>query len=173
MKMKQRMVVLSVFLSILTIAAIARRHWIPPGTTPTPHIPRSSLETYPRKPRLHADSEAGHTQEVNHQTNKISNDGEKGRTRNLQGRSSNLSSVDVDPWKLWHEWVKEESFYPEGAFHSGKMWRVLRAMSETPITKFGVGVRGTQLKASVVLQGGQKAVFKPKRCGYVMSEVCF
>ena len=81
-----------------------------------------------------------------------------------------LSSAE-ESWILWQGWVKEDNFYPEGVFFSGEMWKVLKAMSETPLTKFGVGIRGTQLKASVVLLGGQKAVFKPKRSILTVEEV--
>jgi len=70
-----------------------------------------------------------------------------------------------ETWWLWQSWVREDTFYPEEVFPSGQMLHLLRVMASAAITEFGVGRKGTQLKASVVLEGQQKALFKPKRCG--------
>ena len=40
---------------------------------------------------------------------------------------------------------------------------ILLHMATAPIVRFDVGYKGTQLKALVELEGGQLAVFKPKR----------
>ena len=39
---------------------------------------------------------------------------------------------------------------------------VLNALVTSPITSVGVGIKGTQLKLSMKLAGGQTIVFKPK-----------
>ena len=43
------------------------------------------------------------------------------------------------------------------------MRRLLNSMSTKPIVKALVGYRGTQLKATFILRGEQKVVFKPMR----------
>ena len=67
-----------------------------------------------------------------------------------------------DPWDIWKNWVKQDSFYPQGAFQSDEMNLILSAMVAVPITSFGLGHKGTQLKATAML-GQQRTVFKPKR----------
>lgn len=186
MKLKMRVVILAVFLATLALLYVAL-YWIRPGTTPL-HASRAGIRTtyseYIHRDYSKVNEEPIHTNRIHNSENKnksqnnqvnmipTSNNSADGRSAGqmkMKGQSSNIStSMAEDPWKLWQGWVREESFYPEGAFLSGEMWRVLRAMSDSPILKFGVGVRGTQLKASVTLQGGQKAVFKPKRCATVI-----
>ena len=65
-------------------------------------------------------------------------------------------------WEIWHKWVKPEYLYPEEAFWSDEMNQILNAMATAPITSFGVGHKGTQLKAMMML-GKQKTAFKPMR----------
>ena len=67
-----------------------------------------------------------------------------------------------DPWKIWHSWVKQDEFYPRDAFWSEEMNTILRAMGTYPITSFGVGHKGTQLKVSMFLDK-QRTAFKPMR----------
>lgn len=66
-----------------------------------------------------------------------------------------------NPWEIWRRWVHEDRLYPEGMFRSERMNHILNSMATEQITSMGVGYKGTQLKASVML-GKQKAVFKPK-----------
>ena len=73
-----------------------------------------------------------------------------------------LEAGERDPWRVWHSWVKQDHFYPEGAFMSEEMNSILHAMATYPITSFDVGHRGTQLKASMFL-GQQRTAFKPMR----------
>lgn len=68
-----------------------------------------------------------------------------------------------DPWKVWMGWVTEGHLYPSHVFYSDEMNNILNTMAMAQVTSFGVGIRGTQLKASVMF-GAQQAVFKPKRC---------
>ena len=65
-------------------------------------------------------------------------------------------------WEIWQKWVKPNYLYPEDAFWSDEMNQILNAMATAPITSFGVGHKGTQLKATMML-GEQKTAFKPMR----------
>lgn len=67
-----------------------------------------------------------------------------------------------DPWKVWRSWVKQDEFYPKDAFWSEEMNAILVAMATYPITSFGVGHKGTQLKVSMFLDK-QRTAFKPMR----------
>ena len=66
-------------------------------------------------------------------------------------------------WSIWNSWVTSDVLYPANSFNSKEMNQILTAMATSPITSFGVGHKGTQLKATVMLVGAQRAVFKPKR----------
>ena len=67
------------------------------------------------------------------------------------------------PWKIWSNWVREDVLYPNGVLHSTEMDLILRGLSSYPVTRLDVGYKGTQLKASMYLEGGQRTVFKPMR----------
>ena len=58
------------------------------------------------------------------------------------------------------QWVIPREIYPEEA---PEMAAVLNAMATSKIVHADIGFKGTQLKALLVLEGGQKVVFKPKR----------
>ena len=66
------------------------------------------------------------------------------------------------PWVIWERWVKPNYLYPEGAFWSDDMNYIIDTMATAPITSFGLGHKGTQLKATMYL-GKQRTVFKPMR----------
>ena len=68
-----------------------------------------------------------------------------------------------DSWNQWRKWVRQDSLYPEDAFWSPDMTDMLLSLATAPVTSFGLGHKGTQLKATMQLAGGQKAVFKPMR----------
>lgn len=69
-----------------------------------------------------------------------------------------------DPWVIWQRWVRQDSLYPEGVFWSDEMDLILRSMATMPVTEFGVGYKGTQLKASMFLgPERQRTSFKPMR----------
>ena len=70
--------------------------------------------------------------------------------------------AELNPWGIWRGWVQKDSLYPEGAFYSDEMNHILATMATSNFTSFGVGSKGTQLKATVML-GRQRMVFKPKR----------
>lgn len=67
-----------------------------------------------------------------------------------------------DPWEIWEDWVKPNYLYPDDAFWSNEMNHILRTLAMAPITQFGVGYKGTQLKATLMLNK-HRTVFKPKR----------
>lgn len=91
--------------------------------------------------------------------------------RNIRGskRVDELSIpaeiAELNPWAIWRGWVQQNSLYPKEVFNSDEMNHILATMAMANITSFGLGSRGTQLKATVML-GTQKTVFKPKRSGH-------
>ena len=66
-------------------------------------------------------------------------------------------------WHVWRTWPQSNELYTEKQFNSSEMRDILHHMATTSIIRFDVGYKGTQLKALVELEGGQLAVFKPKR----------
>ena len=69
-----------------------------------------------------------------------------------------------DPWAIWQGWVKPDYLYPEGVFWSDEMNLILFSMATKPVTEFGVGHKGTQLKTSLLLgDEKQRTSFKPMR----------
>ena len=68
-----------------------------------------------------------------------------------------------DSWNQWMKWVRPDSLYPEDVFWSPEMTDILQSLATAPVTSFGLGHKGTQLKATMHLAGGQKTVFKPMR----------
>ena len=87
--------------------------------------------------------------------------------RNVRSKRVDVLSVpaeisELNPWSIWRGWVQENSLYPQEAFYSDEMNHILATMATGNITSFGLGSRGTQLKATAML-GNQRTVFKPKR----------
>lgn len=74
--------------------------------------------------------------------------------------------ITSDPWDLAKKWANPRSLVPGSARGLGD---VLGALATAPIIATDIGYKGTQLKLSIVLKGGQKAVFKPRR--YTRDEV--
>ncbi|XP_017671203.1 PREDICTED: glycosaminoglycan xylosylkinase isoform X2 [Lepidothrix coronata] len=64
------------------------------------------------------------------------------------------------PWEIAAQWVVPREVYPE---ETPELGAVMHAMTTKRIIKADVGYKGTQLKALLILEGGQKVVFKPKR----------
>ncbi|KAK7070211.1 Glycosaminoglycan xylosylkinase [Halocaridina rubra] len=67
--------------------------------------------------------------------------------------------VTDDPWDLARKWATPTSLVPEKAKGLGD---ILAALSTAPIKAADIGYKGTQLKVSILLKGGQRAVLKPK-----------
>ena len=86
--------------------------------------------------------------------------------------TNKLSITSV--WHVWRTWPQSNELYTEKQFNSSEMKDILHHMATAAIVRFDVGFKGTQLKALVELEGGQLAVFKPKRydCCMVMTCIC-
>ena len=66
-----------------------------------------------------------------------------------------------DPWLLWRGMVKSRQITSPTDKESVDI--ILDAMMYKPIIAAGVGYKGTQLKATLILEGKQRVVFKPMR----------
>lgn len=75
-------------------------------------------------------------------------------------RGARLTHTLQSPWEIASQWVGPREVYPE---ETPELAAVLTALSSARIERADVGYKGTQLKALLVLDGGQKVVFKPKR----------
>lgn len=77
-------------------------------------------------------------------------------------RGARLTHTLQSPWEIASQWVGPREVYPE---ETPELAAVLTSLSTAKIERADVGYKGTQLKALLVLDGGQKVVFKPKRSG--------
>uniref|UniRef100_A0A3B4B486 FAM20 C-terminal domain-containing protein n=1 Tax=Periophthalmus magnuspinnatus TaxID=409849 RepID=A0A3B4B486_9GOBI len=75
-------------------------------------------------------------------------------------RGARLTHTLQSPWEIASQWVGPREVYPE---ETPELAAILTALSTARIERADVGYKGTQLKALLVLDGGQKVVFKPKR----------
>ncbi|XP_057407124.1 glycosaminoglycan xylosylkinase isoform X2 [Balaenoptera acutorostrata] len=73
---------------------------------------------------------------------------------------SKLDHTLQSPWEIAAQWVVPREVYPE---ETPELGAIMHAMATKKIIKADVGYKGTQLKALLILEGGQKVVFKPKR----------
>ncbi|XP_077463642.1 glycosaminoglycan xylosylkinase-like isoform X2 [Stigmatopora argus] len=76
----------------------------------------------------------------------------------MQG--AQLNHTLQSPWEIASQWVGPREVYPEEA---PELAAVLTALSQARVERADVGFKGSQLKALLVMEGGQKVVFKPKR----------
>ncbi len=67
--------------------------------------------------------------------------------------------MDKSPWKVAASWVDHRHIVPE---YAPELGAILKEMATAPILQADTGYKGTQLKMSLKLQGGQRVVFKPK-----------
>uniref|UniRef100_A0A3P8XRK4 FAM20 C-terminal domain-containing protein n=1 Tax=Esox lucius TaxID=8010 RepID=A0A3P8XRK4_ESOLU len=75
-------------------------------------------------------------------------------------RGARLTHTLQSPWEVASQWVGPREVYPE---ETPELAAVLTALGTARVERADVGYKGTQLKALLVLDGGQKVVFKPKR----------
>ena len=170
MKLKQRVVMLILLTFTLSSLFVLGTHLsrIHPEDM---HPPTISRDTMLKPPKIRkAGVDLGHS--IDNPSSKLHSnitistsdhvwmEGSKGQNPKGQGLSDGETR---DAWTMWKSWVIPESLYPSDAFYSKYMNHILVSMATTPITSFGIGYKGTQLKATVML-GQQRAVFKPKRC---------
>ncbi|XP_036716568.1 glycosaminoglycan xylosylkinase isoform X2 [Balaenoptera musculus] len=73
---------------------------------------------------------------------------------------SKLDHTLQSPWEIAAQWVVPREVYPE---ETPELGAIMHAMATKKIIKADVGYKGTQLKTLLILEGGQKVVFKPKR----------
>lgn len=74
--------------------------------------------------------------------------------------ASKLDHTLQSPWEIAAQWVVPREVYPD---ETPELGAIMHAMATKKIIKADVGYKGTQLKALLILEGGQKVVFKPKR----------
>lgn len=74
--------------------------------------------------------------------------------------TSKLDHTLQSPWEIAAQWVVPREVYPE---ETPELGAIMHAMATKKIIKADMGYKGTQLKALLILEGGQKVVFKPKR----------
>lgn len=67
------------------------------------------------------------------------------------------------PWKLFSSWVTSHQLYTADDLYSDEMLQILHYLSTSKIEQVLVGYRGSQLKATFIVAGGQKVLFKPMR----------
>lgn len=79
-------------------------------------------------------------------------------------------ATQLSLWKLFSSWVTSHQLYTANSLQSDAMVHILHAMSTQKIERVFVGYKGTQLKATFILAGWQKVVFKPMRQGCVATE---
>lgn len=84
-------------------------------------------------------------------------------------RGAHLTHTLQSPWEIASQWVGPREVYPE---ETPELAAVLTALSTARIERADVGYKGTQLKALLVLDGGQKVVFKPKRSEVDLCNFC-
>ncbi|KAG9350958.1 hypothetical protein JZ751_024847 [Albula glossodonta] len=75
-------------------------------------------------------------------------------------KGARLTHTLQSPWEVAAQWVGPREVYPDD---TPEMAAVLTALATARVERADVGYKGTQLKALLVLDGGQKVVFKPKR----------
>lgn len=151
MKLKQRAFLLSAFCALVILSTVALRLYL------TSHS-RSAGSTLGTVAVAGGDVPFIPVSSAIIQSSRV-----KAKTEKRHVNLSIIHPSYENTWKMWQSWVKEDAFYPTEAFNSGRMRQLLEAMARAPIVRFGIGEKGTQLKASVVLQGQQKALFKPRR----------
>lgn len=83
-------------------------------------------------------------------------------------RGARLTNTLQSSWEIASQWVGPREVYPE---ETPELAAVLTSLSSARIERADVGYKGTQLKALLVLDGGQKVVFKPKRSGLIKKKI--
>jgi hypothetical protein len=184
MKLKERLVMAVVLILVLCVVLVVRVHliWAEKAATPLGGAVHSSASAARSnvRPSLHPiPAMPAHNSTPKHSSSVSLPVSSKGMNIiHLEAPQGNASvknyQVKVvplkvsplvaskDPWSIWEGWVRPDYLYPAGAFYSEEMNHILNVMATAPITSFGVGHKGTQLKATAML-GAQRTVFKPKR----------
>jgi len=69
-------------------------------------------------------------------------------------------NMDVDPFAVAAGWVQDDQLYPH---HHPELLHILNKMVTSKIVSADVLPKGTQIKLLLILEGGQRVVFKQKR----------
>lgn len=85
----------------------------------------------------------------------------KHNNNNAKNANNDVDYEYDDPWLIWKDMVKSRQITPPDDNDAVNM--ILEAMMYKPVIAAGTGYRGTQLKATLTLEGKQRVVFKPKR----------
>lgn len=75
---------------------------------------------------------------------------------------STMSSKFLSTWRIWNSMVKQRNLTPIRD-QGKKLKTILNAMKNAKIISADVGYGGTALKVSLILEGEQEVVFRPKR----------
>ena len=125
------------------------------------NVQRSNEGTNPKKTNRDS-KDVDHRQEkrsVGKDTNDENVASEKETKRNIA--NNDMDYEYDDPWSTWKDMVKSRQITSPDDADAVNM--ILEAMMYKPIVAAGVGYRGTQLKATLILEGKQRVVFKPMR----------
>lgn len=114
--------------------------------------------------------EKDNTKKQNNNVDKITqNDNKDVAPKNKRSTDERMDTKDEDddddmdtddPWLAWKEMVTLRTLTPPA---SDGVNSILDALTFKPIVAAGIGYKGTQLKATLLLNGKQKVVFKPMR----------
>ena len=170
MKLRQRLVLLSVLAIVGFVALVLVLQLHLPNSTEKDvsidHMVVKSLKTSKTTLGTHSSNSRGDKSTL--ETQGGSRDNRKTlsshqKVQNVTAATEGDPPSFEDSWNQWLKWVRNESLYPQGAFWSPEMNGILQSLATAPVTSFGLGHKGTQLKATMHLAGGQKTVFKPMR----------
>lgn len=124
------------------------------------HVQRSSEKTY----RVRTNPDHDSTDVERKLDKRLIDKGKNvGKDEELKDKNTN-NDVDYeydDPWSIWKDMVKSRQV--TSPHDSDAVNMILEAMMYKPVVAAGVGYKGTQLKATLMLEGKQRVVFKPMR----------
>ncbi|XP_060808734.1 glycosaminoglycan xylosylkinase homolog [Amyelois transitella] len=78
----------------------------------------------------------------------------------VQSFNSTKLNIIKDVWQYSKNWESEESLFPQ---ESGILGKLLQKMRKATIYLVDVAPKGSQMKLSLLLEGKNKVLFKPKR----------
>ena len=156
MKLKQRLIVVSVLALVGFVALVLLLHsHLPNSAGKDQSIDRIAVKSLTTNESILRT----HSSDLHGDKNALSS---YERAQNVTTATEVALSFE-NSWNQWTKWVRPDSLYPQDAFWSPQMTDILRSLATAPVTSFGLGHKGTQLKATMYLEGGQKTAFKPMR----------
>ena len=77
---------------------------------------------------------------------------------------SSFPEGGVKLWRTWHRWIQPDgTLYTSEQATSHTMSKLLKFLSSSQIVSVSPATKGTQLKVIFLLEGGQRAIFRPMR----------